>query len=555
MVGIIIIIAPLLIYFLGAITIDREEVKHPDEYFSAFRKVGKTEFASSSIAYGFQVSTIYPFLFWGASSFLFIPFINALCWGLGIILFYFSIEKIKKYLGSNYTLHGFIGETYGDINRKIASIITIIGFLGFLIAELWFGSRVLLAIVPSSNWLYLILFLFLIFIAGYLFLGGQLSSFRTDQLQLSITYIGIFGVIAYLLYLTIRNQVEIVPGLSWGVIILCNLIPVILSVRKFSFILIDDLWDKFLNTLVSFLFLIILSLSLYILFYSPTKFEFQNFVNLEGFGISGLLALIILPLGWQFVDLSNWQRLLGVKENNKIDSNSDLKDGLFTYAIESPFTWILFILFGLLAANAFPNFSFDEVIIDFPNELINSGILIDQVAGYIFIVSIISIMLSTVDSFMMAIGFTYTYDLNSFARKILENRNEKELRNNLNQIISKGKFFSFLIVLLGLVLFVFFDLAIEGGGQLFINLLLTFYSASLAFLPLILGKLFLKTPPSKNIAALSMVLGAITGISIGIYSVIWNPYFAWFPVIVSTLISSIIFSIGIIMPVEKNGTY
>ena len=68
--GILIVLIPLLIYLFAALSVKKDIIKHPDDYFSAFKKVGKTEFTSSSIAYGFQVSTIYPFLFWGASMFL-----------------------------------------------------------------------------------------------------------------------------------------------------------------------------------------------------------------------------------------------------------------------------------------------------------------------------------------------------------------------------------------------------------------------------------------------------------------------------------------------------
>jgi len=182
--GIVIVLLPLLIYLIAALSVKKSEIKHPDDYFAAFRKVGKTEFTSSSIAYGFQVSTIYPFLFWGASMFLFVPFVNALFWGVGILLFYFSFKKISRFLGSGKTLPGLIGDTYGNNARLIASLLTILGFIGYIVAELWFGSRVLLAIFPNNNWIYISTFIFVFFIAFYLFKSGQLSSIRTDQLQL-----------------------------------------------------------------------------------------------------------------------------------------------------------------------------------------------------------------------------------------------------------------------------------------------------------------------------------------------------------------------------------
>ena len=544
--GIIIILIPLLIYLIAASTVKKDVIKHPDDYFSAFKKVGKTEFTSSSIAYGFQVSTIYPFLFWGASMFLFVPFINALFWGFGIILFYFSFNKISRFLGSGKTLHGLIGETYGIKARIIASLLTIVGFIGYIIAELWFGSLVLLSVFPSNNWLYFSVFVFIFFIAVYLYKAGQVSSIRTDQLQLTFTYFGVFGIIIYLLYLIVNNGVIIGGELTWGLLFLSVLIPIILLTRKTKFILLNSFFDKILNVIITVFFVSILILSILIIFKNSQGYNVNNFVNLEGFGFAGLFSLMLLPLCWQFVDLTNWQRLLSVKmPNSNSQINQNIKKGLLNFAIESPFTWILFIVFGLLISTSFPNWTFEDILIDFPRQMINSNIIFEQILGYTFIVSIISIMLSTMDSFIMGISFTYTYDINSQSRNLIEKQSEIDV-STTQQILNKGKYFGFFIVLIALVLFIFFDKNIEGGGNLFINLLLTFYSAALSFLPLIIGMIFLKTKPNSNWALASMLIGSIAGISIGVYATLYNPVFAWYPIIISFLFSSIIYGIGVL---------
>lgn len=82
MTGAIIIFIPLLIYIVGALSVRRKGLSHPDDFFAAYKKVGETAFSSSSIAYAFQVSTIYPFLLWGASRFYFVPLVNTICWGI-----------------------------------------------------------------------------------------------------------------------------------------------------------------------------------------------------------------------------------------------------------------------------------------------------------------------------------------------------------------------------------------------------------------------------------------------------------------------------------------
>src|SRR5437588_12906257 len=113
-IGIIVIGVPLLIYVIGALSVRKSDLKHPDDFFTAYRKVGITAFSSSSIAYAFQVSTIYPFLLWGASNFYLIPAVNTLCWGLGIFLFYLCFNRYKRFIGQGVTLHGFLGGQYGQ---------------------------------------------------------------------------------------------------------------------------------------------------------------------------------------------------------------------------------------------------------------------------------------------------------------------------------------------------------------------------------------------------------------------------------------------------------
>lgn len=543
--GILIILMPLIIYLIVALAGKKEKINHPDDYFSAFRKVGETEFTSSSVAYGFQVSTIYPFLFWGASMFLFVPFINAIFWGVGILLFYLSFNKISKYLGKGKTLHGLIGKTYGNKARVVASYLTILGFVGYIIAELWFGSRVLLAVFPSNNWIYFSAFIFVIFISIYLFKEGQISSIKTDQLQLTFTYLGVFGIIIYLLYATFKNGQVISGALNWGLLIIIVLAFLILFIRKLKFIKIHSTIDNMLNIVVSILFASIIILGFMVLFNNGSDFQLGGFVNLEGFGYLGLISLIILPLSWQFVDLTNWQRILSVKKDKSESATKSIKKGLLTFSIESPFTWILFIIFGLLISTVYSNLTFEDILIDFPKQMINSESTFETIIGYTFIVSIISIMLSTIDSFIMGIAFTYTYDINSKSKELID-KNETLEKNQLDSVLAKGKIFGFITVLLSIGLFVVFDKYVKGGGDLFINLLLTFYTASLSFLPLVLGLIFLKKRPSENWAISSMLLGSVISISLGVYAVISNPDYAWYPIIVCILLSFTLYFVGLL---------
>lgn len=559
--GIIVIAIPLLIYVIGALSVARKGLTHPNDFFIAYKKVGVTAFSSSSIAYAFQVSTIYPFLLWGASNFYFVPAVNTICWGLGIFIFYLCFNRYKKFIGQGLTLHGFLGNQYGLSVRIVASYLTIIGFLGFAIAETYFGSKVLLSIIENKNLFYLVVLIALLFVFSYIAYGGQMSSIRTDQLQLIISYIGVFGLMLYFFYLLLKNSSGIPGALSFSLLILVIYIPIILFYRKFRFIKFTEEENKtnkfinqILNSTIGILMALILGAAIYKLFQTGFNFSVSKLVSVAGFGVLGLLSLMVLPLCWQFVDLTNWQRLLAVKPATQNDTESlhqNIRKGLLIYAIESPFTWIIFLFFGLLTVTSLPHFTFQDLLIDIPKQLINSGNLAQEFFGYTFIVSVLAIMLSTVDSFIIGIIFTFVYDSYGKTRKLLDSENETEIRSNYKNITNAGRIFGLITILFGILLFVIFDKKVPNGGELFINLLLAFYSAQLSFFPLIFGILFLKKHPSAFWANASMIMGAAVGIAIGIYAVIWNQNYIWYPILICVILSSLIYTIGLFLKRKK----
>lgn len=558
MIGLIAILIPLLIYIIGAFSVRRKNLAHPDDFFVAYKRVGETAFSSSSIAYAFQVSTIYPFLLWGASKFYFVPLVNTICWGLGIFLFYLCYNRYNQFVGKDITLHGFLGEQYGKSVRIVASYLTIIAFLGFTISETYFGSKVLISIIDDKNYFYGVIIVSIFFVYGYIAYGGQVSSLRTDQLQLIISYIGVFGLILYFIYLILNYGIHISATLSLGFILLSLYALSILIFRRFQFIKLnekdsraDNLLNKILNALVGLFFCVVVGMSLFAFFKTRNVADVPetNFFNIEGFGIAGLLSLIILPLCFQFVDLSNWQRLLSVKpddQNNIKGLNKRIKKGLLTYALESPFTWLIFVFFGLLAITSLPHFTFQDLLIDIPKNLIHSKSILEEVLGYAFIVSVLAIMLSTVDSFIMGIIFTYVYDSNSTTRKLLDSKNTKTITSNYKLITNKGRLFGFIAISFGLLFFIVFDKSILNGGEMFINLLLTFYSAQISFFPLIFGILFLKRYPNYVWANASMIVSATVSVGIGVYAVISKPEWAWYPILICFFTSFIIYLLGVV---------
>jgi hypothetical protein len=171
----------------------------------------------------------------------------------------------------------------------------------------------------------------------------------------------------------------------------------------------------------------------------------------------GLLSLIILPLGWQFVDLTNWQRLLAVRahEHNDIATlHQSIRKGLLTYAVESPFTWAIFLFFGLLALTSLPEVKFEDLLVDITKHLISARDSLSQIIGFAFVSGVFAIMLSTVDSFLVGIMFAFAYDSWPASRKILDANNADRIAKNHRRITNGARLFALGAIVVGMLLFV-----------------------------------------------------------------------------------------------------
>jgi hypothetical protein len=551
---------PLVVYIVAAVTINKSSINHPDDFFLAYRRAGVTAFSTSSIAYAFQLSTIYPYLNWGYQGTFLVPFVNAVCWAGGIALFAASVSKCNSFMGSDLTLHGFMGSKYGTSVRTVASLLSIAGFLGYMIAELYFGSRVLRSIVGEAGLYYLCLAIIIFLIFGYIAYGGQLSSMRTDQLQLVFSYVGIFGFFIYTLYCIWKNKAAINGPISIGLILAVVYIIVILLFRRFhrfiniqlapNIIEAESSTMRFIGAGVGTILLVtLISIAVFLISFG-VRSGFPSTPQLGGFGIPGLISLIVLPLGWQFVDLTNWQRLLSIRSSyagSEAPKAAEVRQGLGVYAIESSFTWILFLLFGALMLPAFGSTQFQDLLVDVPARLIYSPLFADRLFGYIFIASILSIMFSTIDSFFIGIIFTFVYDTCSTTKHWLD-ANRETGSKNLKTILHISRIFGAITAFLGLLCLILFDRSTpnHSGAQAFINVLLAFYSAQLSFLPLVLGILFLKEHPTVGWANASMLAGALPAIGLGIWTLFKNQEYAWFPLIVCVLCSFLVYALGYI---------
>lgn len=552
----LIILLPLFIYMVVAITVPKATLSHPDQWFALFRKVGTTPFSNSAIAYAFQVASIYPFMLWAAHGILLVSLLNSLFWGIGIILFAAVLPRLRAFASKDRTIHGLLGDTYGPRLRPWTSLVTVVGLLGLAIGEVVWGSAVVKPMLPHEDFIYMVIFLFLFSALTYVSYGGQASSIRTDQVQLLFSYLGVAGVVVYLAYLAIFHGSHGSWPLQIMAVIMIPFTLFVLALRRWRFLATDNEVTSYGKrvTLVSNVSitagLVLITLGLIAVIWRQGWLHpfYRLPPQFTGFGRSGILAICLLPLFWQFVDMANWQRLLCLRgqgdaatENNRM---SEMRRGFCIFALESPWTWMMFIALGALAAVGVPACVEGDSFTRLPSLLVSSTNILDKFIGYMFVVSVMAIMLSTVDSVLSAAMFAFVYDTWKPTRQRLD-ANTPVAEKEMPRLLATARTFGLVSLLALFVMYVVFDRTGKNGEK-FISALFAFYSAQLALAPVVFGAIFLSRRwlPSQGFALASVGVGATAGVGLGFYSLFFDSKWQWWPVLVSLILSFALFIVG-----------
>jgi hypothetical protein len=136
-------------------------------------------------------------------------------------------------------------------------------------------------------------------------------------------------------------------------------------------------------------------------------------------------------------------------------------------------------------------------------------------------------MLSTVDSVLMAAMFTFMRDISStWAREPVD---WQRTGRPAHRALWWARAFGAVLLAVGIGAYVIVD-SKGRAGDAFIGTLFAFYTAQLSMLPLVLGAMFLRTPPTGKLALPGLILSVIAGIGTGLYATFVAPSLQWWPV-------------------------
>jgi len=452
---------PVLVYVIIGL-MKRSKATSIDEYFIYSQQVSARDYANTSVGYALQMAAIFLFAYWGALyglGALWTP----IFWMIGFFLLYVLLPTFLPFHDEQpKTLHQYLAERFrgGRTLQVIASIATIFGLLGTMMAEIDFTIQIYSPVISNPTNLFLLGAFFLIFGVGYIVYNGYKAEVNTERLQVPLAYLGLIIVLLFTLPAVWRHSG---PKAYWTTISLLTTAFVIIIIAKLRNYWRNPLLDW--QVLIPIFALIVVWLQHGVIMSNPvgafipgtassvldTPFSTQMYAQ----GVFALFSLFVANVLWMPVDFSTWQRIASV-EGRGSETLKRLRRGTFRVMLESPASWCLGVALGLIIqAGGFLPADKDpsEGIAQFSSALASGTATpyYPWMAGWlypIFLVACISIMLSTVDSIISAIAFTAYNDLSLRRQGELPN-NEETVEDQQNKKLQSARRWTILIALVG----------------------------------------------------------------------------------------------------------
>ena len=207
----------LFIYFVVGVRRSPEILKM-DDFFFYGRRLDKKGYESTFIVTGISLATVL-FFFLDYGGVFGLPLIlSPIMFCLGTYIFYKILPILNRagFLHNGSTLHNFIGTAYNFKTLRYSSaIISILGYLGMFVIELYVGIEVFQILFPDPFWRVIITLFLMSLIFIYVYMGGYKAVVDTDRIQLALIFFATTLALIALIYLNFtlpkQNPVNIAP--------------------------------------------------------------------------------------------------------------------------------------------------------------------------------------------------------------------------------------------------------------------------------------------------------------------------------------------------------
>jgi hypothetical protein len=536
---------PLIpIYLLGCGVYARAR-----EYFVASEDTPTGVVQNSSIAYSLQIPTVGQFFSWGAKGEFWPAIVFSAMFGAGLYLMYRLRLPMLAFISQaldrdrSVTVPGFIARHHGNDARVqlIAAMLSVCAFSGLIAsAAIGVGSLAKLILPGGLNTSFPIACGLLGLMLLYTIPAGHSGAMRSAQAQLAILYFGLIGSTLIVLYMLISSSRRMPPHGTFAVAVLAACSAIVLTYRRSRYIDTSPIgrpasggatdiqplgarlfrrFSRIANELIAVLAvttLVIALIGLYAQGFPAVITQSVAALRPEmGTSISGLLALVLLPIFYPIVDTTNWLRIAALAtdpHSGHVDTgrtSETFARVLAMYAGASALLWLFICMFGTIAVLATGTPDGADVLRSFIVRLASQQNDLADAASWLLLVSVIAMAALASSAMFSAILATFRYDI---IPAVWSNLAPKRAQPS-HQVLAKRRAIiaggGLCVVMLTALFLVgdYPDLNFTSGR--FLNLQIACLCAQLAFSPLVLGPLI-----SGNSAAISPAW-AITVIGAG----------------------------------------
>lgn len=543
------VVAMLCIYLFQA-RISRAEPNNedPDRFFLSTHAHSKEEYGSAQIAYFLQMATVYPFFLFSFSGQWWLAIWNTGWYVVGILVFVWLLPRFHSggldLVGRSSTPHALIASVHRSPGlRTLASLLSMIAFTGLALFETVWGTAALKMVLGGSDYLYYVsILIFAFYLITVLWIGGQRAEIRTAQWQLVIGYIGLHLITGWILW----HYPGILPQTDAPFVFAAIFLTGIWTIgRRLVHWRQDGRPEMIGLNLVAVLSLAVV---LYAIAATPGFFS-GSLLTAKPMMLPPEWPWMLVTLGWmpiffQFVDMTNWQRLSALSGQNVIAS---ARSGLWQFVVESPLSWLFPIAMGLTASHFItvakgkdPWRIFLTTTIDLPGAW--------GAASVFLVIGLICVFLSTANALMSATGYAWAYDVHRPTREIMDEIHAAHNGGVVSaedraRVTNAGRWGTSLAIAVAAILYVSLDASL-GVGERLLGIFLAFFTPILSFAPGMLVPMRTGRAASAYVAFASMSVSATAGIGIGIYSYFGPPIYSWISVPVCAGLSWGIYLIG-----------
>ncbi len=506
------------------------------DYFVSSEHTPSGVIQNSSIAHALQLTVLGPLFVWGASGDFRPPMIGAVCFGLGLYLMYLLRRPMLAFLDDalshdrSITLHDFIARQHGNDPRVrlLASSLTVIACCGLAVGQAFAVAMLLRPVLTEGIATYAVVGSMLILMGLYTIPSGHSGVMRSTQLQLGMIYLGLIGSTALLLYQLISDRRPVPPYGTFAIVVAVVCCVILVCYRRSRYVDTSPLgnvsahaddgtesvthepsgarlfvrFEKILNVCISIVAVLVvvvavigLSAEGWSAIARDIAVALQNGTGVPGMG---LLSLLLLPLLYPIVDLTNWQRLAAFESDKALARLAPavragaLRRLFRIYAVESVLMFVFMCMFGTIAALATAIPGGADVMQAFVRGLAVEQNPLAAVAFSLLLTGLAAIALSTMSSLFSASLCAIRYDIlpSFFTEPVSGTTHDGQEAGTIRRAILAGVGLCIVMAAMYFIADEFFHLPFPNG---LVAVWVAFLCAQLALVPLVLAPLIGRT--------------------------------------------------------------